>query len=135
LEDRLLQGSDEVDCACIGRATGQLRLVVVARDRLDDWLAQCVEWGLEVERCWSQFQLLPALERGCGWQWRQEQATLYARVDEEGCEHWLAWPQGVVRLRHGVHRYLRRSMGPGRSGLRISMQHRGCGKCAARANR
>lgn len=95
LEDRLLQGSDEVDCACIGRATGQLRLVVVARDRLDDWLAQCVEWGLEVERCWSQFQLLPALERGCGWQWRQEQATLYARVDEEGCEHWLAWPQGM----------------------------------------
>lgn len=93
LEDRLLQGSDEVHCACIGRTAGQLRLVVVARDRLDGWLAQCVEWGLEVERCWSQFQLLPALAPGCGWQWRQAHSTLYARVDEEGSEHWLAWPQ------------------------------------------
>lgn len=93
LEDRLQQGSDEVHCACIGRAAGQLRLVVAARERLDGWLAQCAEWGLEVERCWSQFQLLPVLERGCGWQWRQEQSSLYARIDEDGAEHWLAWPQ------------------------------------------
>ncbi|AXO89627.1 type II secretion system protein GspL [Pseudomonas parafulva] len=95
LEDRLVQDLDAVDCACIGRTAGQLRLVVTARHRLDEWLAQCAAWGLQVERCWAEFQLPAAPRPGQGWHWQQGTQDLCARISQEGREQWLAWPQAL----------------------------------------
>ncbi|WP_248917125.1 GspL/Epsl periplasmic domain-containing protein [Pseudomonas entomophila] len=95
LEDRLLQGAHEVVCACIGRPAGQLRLLVVARQRLDEWRAQCVEWALPVERCWAEFQLLAEPEAGECWQWRRGERVLHLWREDEGYIHWLAWPDSL----------------------------------------
>lgn len=77
LEDRLLQGDDDVLCACIWRHAGQLRLLVVARDRLSEWRGQCAAWGLAVECCWAEFQLLPDCAAEAAWHWRRGAMSLY----------------------------------------------------------
>lgn len=93
LEDRLLQGPDQVHCACLERQAGHLRLVCVDREVLAAWQATCSEWGLQVERCWTEFQLLPLPEPGHAWHWRQEDGEdLLRGRGEDGREHWLAWP-------------------------------------------
>lgn len=92
LEDRLLQAPHEVACACLAREPGYLRLLVVARQQLDDWRGQCAEWGLQTVRCWAELQLLPSPEPGCAWQWQRTPGlSLYKGLAEDGQEHWLAW--------------------------------------------
>jgi len=96
LEDHLLQSAEQVQCACLSRQAGQLRLLAVARQHLDDWRGQCAEWGLQVERCWAEFQLLPTPEAGTAWEWRRASGlSLYQGRSEEGHEHWLAWPEAL----------------------------------------
>ncbi|ATP48802.1 type II secretion system protein GspL [Pseudomonas putida] len=96
LEDRLLQSADEVVCGYLGREAGQVRLLAVARERLDDWRGQCAEWGLMAERCWAEFQLLPAPEAGAAWWWRkQDGVSLLKGLSEDAGEHWLAWPEAM----------------------------------------
>ncbi|MFJ2981426.1 MULTISPECIES: type II secretion system protein GspL [unclassified Pseudomonas] len=96
LEDQLLQSADEVYCACLSRREGQLHLLVVARQPLDDWRRQCAEWGLQIERCWAEFQLLPTPEPGTAWEWlRSSGLRLYLGLSEEGHAHWLAWPEAL----------------------------------------
>ncbi|ENB9663635.1 type II secretion system protein GspL [Pseudomonas putida] len=96
LEDRLLQATDEVACACLAREPGHLRLLVVARQQLDDWRGQCAEWGLQVERCWAELQLLPLPEAGGAWLWQRTPGmSLYKGLSEDGQEHWLAWPDAL----------------------------------------
>ncbi|MDZ3996057.1 GspL/Epsl periplasmic domain-containing protein [Pseudomonas sp. Teo4] len=99
LEDRLLQSPDEVVCACLSRQPGQLHLLAVARQPLDGWREQCVEWGLQVEHCWAEFQLLPMPEPGAAWQWRRSpgMSLLKGRTADEH-EVWLAWPDGLGEL-------------------------------------
>ncbi|MDH0650189.1 type II secretion system protein GspL [Pseudomonas sp. GD03858] len=89
LEDRLAQAVDEVYCACVGRAPGQLRLAVLARRWLDDWRAQCDAWALQVERCWVEFQLLPERDNV----WHRGETTLRTGIGSDGRAHWLAWPR------------------------------------------
>lgn len=74
LEDCLLQPPDEVACACLAREPGYLRLLVVARQKLEGWRGQCAAWGLQVERCWAELQLLPAVEAGTAWHWQRHPA-------------------------------------------------------------
>lgn len=94
LEDRLLQAPDEVQCACLARQAGQLHLLAVAREHLENWRAQCEQWGLAVERCWAEFQLLPTPEPGTAWHWQRATGMhLYSGVSEAGQVHWLAWPE------------------------------------------
>ncbi|MGS7252791.1 type II secretion system protein GspL [Pseudomonas anuradhapurensis] len=96
LEDRLLQAADEVTCACLARGPGYLRLLVVARQQLDSWHRQCVEWGLPVQRCWAELQLLPTPEAGTAWHWqRTADLRLCKGLGEDGQEHWLAWPDAL----------------------------------------
>ncbi|MBV4542415.1 GspL/Epsl periplasmic domain-containing protein [Pseudomonas vlassakiae] len=93
LEDRLLQSPDEILCACLSRQAGQLRLVAVERQLLEPWREQCAEWGLQVESCWAEFQLLPAPEPGSAWQWQcTPELVLCKGLVEDGPEQWLAWP-------------------------------------------
>lgn len=93
LEDQLMQGPDEVHCACLSRHAGQLRLLVVARERLHAWRRQCAQWGVQVDRCWAEFQLLPTPEPGLVWQWqRAPGTTLYKGRGDDDREHWLLWP-------------------------------------------
>ena len=93
LEDRLLQGAQQVTCGCLAREPGAMRLVCVEQALLDGWLAQCAEWQLDVQRCWAQFQLLPVPSSGSAWCWRQnERLSLFVGSDSEARQHWLAWP-------------------------------------------
>ncbi|MDD1959774.1 type II secretion system protein GspL [Pseudomonas sp. 39004] len=101
LEDRLLQGADEVVCGCLGREAGQVRLLTVARQHLEGWRGQCVEWGVSVECCWAEFQLLPAPEAGVAWCWQKPGGfSLMKGLSEGAGERWLAWPDvlGDVRV-------------------------------------
>ncbi|MEN5305143.1 GspL/Epsl periplasmic domain-containing protein [Pseudomonas sp. TWI628] len=99
LEDRLLQTTDEILCACLSRQAGQLRLMVVERQLLVPWHEQCAEWGLQVECCWAEFQLLQTPEPGSAWQWqRTPEVSLYKGQVECGLEHWLAWPTALGEL-------------------------------------
>ncbi|TFF40521.1 GspL/Epsl periplasmic domain-containing protein [Pseudomonas sp. RIT623] len=93
LEERLVQASDEVACASIGRHVGQLRLWAVSNLLVAQWRGQCEAWGLALERCWAEFQLLPDPEQGEVWQWRRGETELYQGRDEQGRAHWLAWPR------------------------------------------
>lgn len=99
LEDRLLQNPDEILCACLSRQAGQLRLMAVERQLLGPWREQCAEWGLQVDCCWAEFQLLPTPEPGSAWQWQRtpELVLCKGRV-EDGPEHWLAWPTAFGEL-------------------------------------
>ncbi|MBA1203696.1 type II secretion system protein GspL [Pseudomonas capeferrum] len=100
LEDRLLQGAEEVLCTSLGGAAGELRLVTVERQRLDDWRAVCAAWGVVPERCWAEFQLLPEPAPGCCWHWRQDETRdLFKGVCVEGRHHWLAWPAALADQR------------------------------------
>ena len=99
LEDRLLQNPDEILCACLSRQAGQVRLVAVERQWLEPWREQCAEWGLHVESCWAEFQLLPTPEPGSAWQWQRTPETLLCKGQAEGgFEHWLAWPTALGEL-------------------------------------
>ena len=101
LEDRLLQTPDEVACACLAREPGHLRLLVVARQPLDAWREHCAAWGLQVERCWAELQLLPVPQAGRSWNWqRTAGVSLYKGVTEDGQEHWLAWPDALGSVPH-----------------------------------
>ncbi|WP_411563712.1 GspL/Epsl periplasmic domain-containing protein [Pseudomonas shirazensis] len=94
LEDRLLQAADDVLCACLGRSPGQLRLAVVARAQLQVWREQCAGWALNIERCWTEMQLLPAPAVGSGWRWQRGNGLeLLRATTADGLEHWLCWPQ------------------------------------------
>lgn len=93
LEDQLLQENEALACASLARQAGQVRLVAVARQQLEAWHAQCAAWGLQVERCWAEFQLLPAPPTGTAWQWcKPTDVSLLRGLAEDGREHWLAWP-------------------------------------------
>lgn len=99
LEDRLSQPPDEVTCACLGREPGHLRLLVVARQQLESWRGQCAAWGLQVERCWSELQLLPEAAAGTAWRWQRPPGmSLYKGLAEDEREHWLAWPDALGEL-------------------------------------
>lgn len=110
LEDRLLQNPDEVLCACLSRQAGQLHLMAVERRLLEPWREQCAEWGLQVECCWAEFQLLPIPEPGSAWQWqRTPDVSLCKGRGEDGVEHWLAWPVALGDLPQqpwsGLHKH------------------------------
>ncbi|PRN04396.1 MULTISPECIES: type II secretion system protein GspL [unclassified Pseudomonas] len=99
LEDCLLQPPDEVACACLAREPGHLRLLVVARQKLEGWRGQCAAWGLQVERCWAEPQLLPAVEAGTAWHWQRPPGmSLYTGLGEDEQEHWLAWPDALGEM-------------------------------------
>ena len=99
LEDRLMQAPDEVTCACLAREPGYLRLLVVARQQLEGWRGQCAAWGLQVERCWAELQLLPTAEPGTAWHWQRTPGmSLYKGLPEDQQEHWLAWPDALGEL-------------------------------------
>lgn len=93
LEDRLLQAAEQLACGCVSRDGGQLALVSVEQARLGEWLQTCAEWHLQVERCWAEFQLLPAPAPGSAWCWRRSSdLSLFRGCTAEGRQHWLAWP-------------------------------------------
>lgn len=96
LEDRLLQGPDDILAGCVSRQPGRLELVVIDRQRLAQWLEQCDSWGLTVERCWAEFQLLPELLPGSAWCWQRTPAlSLYKGSTEDARQAWLAWPTAL----------------------------------------
>lgn len=99
LEDRLLQNPDEVLCASLPCQAGQLRLMTVSRRLLEPWREQCAAWGLQVECCWAEFQMLPPPEPGSAWQWQRTPEVLLCKGQvEDGLEHCLAWPTALGEL-------------------------------------
>lgn len=93
LEDRLLQIAQTMACGCLGREPGCMQLVCVDQALLDGWLDQCAAWQLDVQRCWPEFQLLPAPSPGTAWCWQRDaRLSLFVGSSAEARQHWLAWP-------------------------------------------
>lgn len=96
LEDRVLQPPEAIHTGCVSRRQGWLELVTVERDVLAQWLAQCDAWGLKVERCWAEFQLLPEAVAGSAWCWhRAPELSLYKGCTADARQLWLAWPAAL----------------------------------------
>ncbi|MGF6591477.1 GspL/Epsl periplasmic domain-containing protein [Pseudomonas sp. 2835] len=93
LEERLLQPAESIRCGCISRQGNQLELVSVDQALLSQWLSQCADWGLSVERCWAEFQLLADTPAGTALCWQRSPDLLLLKgVTELSRPHWLAWP-------------------------------------------
>lgn len=93
LEDRTLQAPEAIHTGCVSRRQGWLELVVVDRQRLAGWLLACEGWGLKVERCWAEFQLLPEPPLGSAWCWhRTPDLSLWVGCGADQRQRWLAWP-------------------------------------------
>lgn len=93
LEDRLLQGAEDLACGCLAREPGSLQLVCAEQALLDGWLAQCAAWQLDVQRCWAEFQLLPQPAAGTAWCWQRDaRRSLLVASTGQARRHWLAWP-------------------------------------------
>lgn len=96
LEDRLLQAPEAIHTGCVSRQQGRLELVGVGREPLAQWLAHCQGWGLKVERCWAEFQLLPDAAPGSAWCWRRApELSLYKGSSADARQLWLAWPTAL----------------------------------------
>lgn len=96
LEDRVLQAAEAIHTGCVSRRQGWLELAVVDRQRLAHWLLACEGWGLKVERCWAEFQLLPAPPAGSAWCWRRNAAlSLLMGPAPDQRQRWLAWPTAL----------------------------------------
>lgn len=93
LEERLLQPAESIRCGCVSRQGNQLELVSVDQALLEQWLGQCADWGLSVERCWAEFQLLADTPAGTALCWQRSPDLLLLKgVTELSRQHWLAWP-------------------------------------------
>ncbi|TLX64141.1 hypothetical protein DN820_07430 [Stutzerimonas nosocomialis] len=92
LEDRLLQPPEAVQVTCVGRHAGRLRLLVVERSRLTAWQQAAAEHGMRIERCWSEYQLLPDIAPGQTLVWPRDGYRCVAGLDEAGLPYWFAWP-------------------------------------------
>ncbi|CAK9890994.1 MULTISPECIES: GspL/Epsl periplasmic domain-containing protein [Pseudomonas] len=93
LEERLLQPAESIRCGCVSRQGNQLELVSVDQALLGQWLAQCAHWGLSVERCWAEFQLLADTPAGTALCWQRSPDLLLLKgVTKQSRQHWLAWP-------------------------------------------
>ncbi|MDD1014258.1 type II secretion system protein GspL [Pseudomonas rubra] len=96
LEERLLQPAESIRCGCVSRQGTQLELVSVDRALLEQWLAQCADWGLNVERCWAEFQLLPETPAGTALCWQRSTELLLCKgATAQARQHWLAWPTAL----------------------------------------
>ena len=93
VEERLLQPAESIRCGCVSRQGNQLELVSVDQALLGQWLARCADWGLSVERCWAEFQLLADTPAGTALRWQRSPDLLLLKgVTEQSRQHWLAWP-------------------------------------------
>ncbi|OOW04408.1 hypothetical protein MF6396_08750 [Pseudomonas sp. MF6396] len=96
LEDRVLQPAEAIHVGCVSRGSGWLELAVIDRQRLAGWLQACQGWGLQVERCWAEFQLLPELAPGDAWCWRRSpDLSLFKSCGADRRQAWLAWPTAL----------------------------------------
>ena len=58
-EEYAQQPGEALLVSCLSREAGQLELLVMQREQVQQWLAECAALGLQITHGWAELQLLP----------------------------------------------------------------------------
>ena len=98
LEDLLQQPAAQVQVHCLSRVDGQLELLVIERERISGWLADCEALGMAPACLWTEMQLLPHQPPGQMLRWTRRDDSCCKRGGNAGAQHWLTWPHLLGEL-------------------------------------
>ena len=87
-EEYAQQPAEALLVSCLSREAGQLELLVMHREQVQQWLAECAALGLHITHGWADLQLLPPAEPGQVVEWRRE-SVRYLKAHSR---QWLVWP-------------------------------------------
>ncbi|NNA67788.1 type II secretion system protein GspL [Pseudomonas gessardii] len=87
-EEYAQQPAEALLVSCLSREAGQLELLVMQRQQVQQWLAECAALGLQITHGWAELQLLPPPEAGQVVEWRRAQV----RCLKAHSRQWLVWP-------------------------------------------
>ncbi len=88
-EEYAQQPAEALLVSCLSREAGQLELLVMQREQVQQWLAECAALGVQISHGWAELQLLPQAEPGQVVCWQREH-LLCLKGDSR---QWLVWPQ------------------------------------------
>lgn len=70
-EEYAQQPAKELLVSCLSREAGQLELLVMQREQVQHWLAECGLLGVQITHGWAELQLLPQPEPGHVVRWQR----------------------------------------------------------------
>ncbi|MFC6340204.1 type II secretion system protein GspL [Pseudomonas karstica] len=88
-EEYAQQPAEELLVSCLSRESGQLELLVMRRQQVQQWLAECAALGVQISHGWAELQLLPQPEPGHAVGWQREQLLCLKAHSRQ----WLVWPR------------------------------------------
>lgn len=88
-EEYAQQPAEALLVSCLSREAGHLELLVMQRQQVQDWLAECAALGLQVSHGWAELQLLAQPEPGHAIRWQRERLLCLKAHPRQ----WLVWPQ------------------------------------------
>ena len=106
-EEYAQQPAEALLVSCLSREAGQLELLVMQRQQVQQWLAECAALGVQITHGWAELQLLPQPEPGQVLRWQREQLLCLKAHSRQ----WLVWPQ-VLGERLPCAFYYRRNTSP-----------------------
>lgn len=90
-EEYAQQPAEALLVSCLSREAGQLELLVMQREQVQQWLAECAALGVQITHGWAELQLLPDAEPGHAVRWQREQLLCLKAHSRQ----WLVWPQAL----------------------------------------
>lgn len=93
LEEYVQQPAEQLWVSCLSRECGHLELLVMQRQQVQQWLADCAALGVQITQGWAELQLLPTPEPGQTLRWQREQLLCLKSGDKTQPKRWLVWPQ------------------------------------------
>lgn len=101
LEEVLQQSADQVQVSCLSRTAGHLELLVVEREKINGWLADCEALGISPVCLWAEQQLLPQQPAGQVLRWTRNADSCLIKGGGNGAQYWLTWPHMFGELPDG----------------------------------
>lgn len=92
-EDYGQQPAEQLLVSCLSRDCGHLELLVMQRQQVQQWLAECAALGVQISQGWAELQLVPQPEPGHGVCWQREQLLCLKRGGQAQPGQWLVWPK------------------------------------------
>lgn len=97
-EEYVQQPVESLLVSCLSRETGHLELLVMQREKVERWLAECAELGLLITHGWAEMQLLPQPEAGQAVRWQREQMVCLKMGGGAQPRKWLVWPDVLGQI-------------------------------------
>lgn len=88
-EEYAQQPAEALLVSCLSRADGHLELLVMQRQHVQDWLAECAALGVQISHGWAELQVLAPPEPGHAVCWQREQLLCLKAHPRQ----WLVWPR------------------------------------------